>query len=209
MMNHAEIGTGHIVVGLLHEGDGVAGRALAALGADLDSAREALAKRLPSVPGPLRGHIPFTTRANRACEMAQREALNLGHTYIGTEHVLLGLVAEGDDAGVSVLTALGISPGDARAQVMELLDGYVRSEAAGSRPAAADGDLTSRAASLRRGIGAAPARGDDTEAWLRRRRDEYPGTHLEWFAIDRLLDDYRLHADLGAPLDREVPSDGS
>ena len=128
MMNHPQIGTGHILLGLLAEGDGVACRALTALGADLDSARAALEKSRPQRNGAVSGHLPFSPRGKKVCELAFREALALGRNYVGTEHVLLGLVREGEGTGASVLVALGISPEDARAKVLELLRGYEKAE---------------------------------------------------------------------------------
>ncbi len=123
MMNHPEVGTGHLVFGLIAEGEAVACQALTALGADTDSVRERVVKGQHPGGGAPRGHIPLSPRVKKANELALRESLKLGHRYVGTEHVLLGLIDEGEETGVSVLVALGISPADLRAKVMELL-GY-------------------------------------------------------------------------------------
>ena len=135
LLGHADIATGHLLLGLIAEGDGIAGRALKSLGVTLDSAREVLSLRMISdgaaAPG---GMLPFKPRAKKVLELSLREALQLGHNYIGTEHLLLGLIREGEQAGASVLEPVGVSPPDARAKVLELLRGC----AGQRRPAAVE-----------------------------------------------------------------------
>lgn len=138
-LNHAEIGTGHMLAGLMAEGGGVAYQALSALGLGAGSVPEALAKRQPAGGEQHPGRLPFSPRGKKVCELAFREALMLGCNYVGTEHVLLGLVREGEGTEANILVALGINPEDARAKVLELLRGYQKAEAA---TAAASGPLT-------------------------------------------------------------------
>lgn len=128
--NHDEVGTGHILLGLLEEGGGVAYLALTALGADPGSLRDALDKRLPRSSEPVTGHLPFSTRGKKVCELAAREAVQLGCSYVGTEHVLIGLIREGEGTGAHILVALGLHPGLVEAKVLELLGTFEKAEAA-------------------------------------------------------------------------------
>src|SRR6201999_1049485 len=114
MLNHNYIGTEHILLGLIHEGEGVAAKALESLGISLEAVRQ----QAPS------GHIPFTPRAKKVLELSLREALQLGHNYIGTEHILLGLIREGDGVAAQVLVKLGADLNRVRQQVIQLLHGY-------------------------------------------------------------------------------------
>jgi hypothetical protein len=126
LLNHDYIGTEHILLGLIHEGDGVAARTLTALDISLDAVRaqvEEIVGQGERQPG---GHIPFTPRAKKVLELSLREALALGHNYIGTEHILLGLIREGQGVAAEVLVKLGADHDRVRQQVIELLSGYVR-----------------------------------------------------------------------------------
>ena len=120
-LQHDHIGTEHLLLGLVAEGGGVAARALRDLGADTASMRA----RLRSEAGPggeePENHIPFTPQAKQALELSLRESVRLGHDYIGTEHLLLGLLEEGEGAAFQVLTAADIEPDAARVKVVELL----------------------------------------------------------------------------------------
>ena len=102
-LKHNYIGTEHLLLGLLREGEGVGGKALTSLGLDLDSARGEIERRIGTGAQDPHGHIPFTPRAKKVLELALRQALKLGHNYIGTEHVLLGLVAEGEGVAAQIL----------------------------------------------------------------------------------------------------------
>ncbi len=128
-LNHDYIGTEHLLLGLIHEGSGVAAKALKALGITEEAVRQRVEESAPrgQQAPPLR--IPFTPRAKKAFQLALREALQLGHIYIGTEHLLLGLLREGEGPGAQVLASLGVELDRVRQVVLELLHGY-RGEAA-------------------------------------------------------------------------------
>ena len=102
-MNHKYIGTEHLLLGLLAEGEGVAAKSLGSLGIDLNSTRETVIETVGVGQQAPTGHIPFTPRAKKVLELALREALQLGHNYIGTEHILLGLIREGEGVAAQVL----------------------------------------------------------------------------------------------------------
>jgi len=134
MLNHNYIGTEHILLGLIHEGEGVAAKALESLGISLDSVREQVQEIIGQGQQAPSGHIPFTPRAKKVLELSLREALQLGHNYIGTEHILLGLIREGEGVAAQVLVKLGADLNRVRQQVLQLLSGYQ-----GKEPAAAGG----------------------------------------------------------------------
>jgi ATP-dependent Clp protease ATP-binding subunit ClpC len=135
MLNHNYIGTEHILLGLIHEG-GVAARALESLGISLDAVRQQVEEIIGRGQQAPSGHIPFTPRAKKVLELSLREALQLGHGYIGTEHILLGLIREGDGVAAQVLVKLGADLNRVRQQVIQLLHGYQGQDlgSAGSRP---------------------------------------------------------------------------
>jgi ATP-dependent Clp protease ATP-binding subunit ClpC len=124
LLNHNYIGTEHILLGLIHEGEGVAAKALEALGINLEQVREQVQDILGQGQQSPSGHIPFTPRAKKVLELSLREALQLGHSYIGTEHLLLGLIREGEGVAAQVLTKLGADTNKVRQQVIQLLSGY-------------------------------------------------------------------------------------
>jgi ATP-dependent Clp protease ATP-binding subunit ClpC len=124
MLNHNYIGTEHLLLGLIREGEGVAAKALESLGISLDAVRQQVEAIIgPGLQAPS-GHIPFTPRAKKVLELAPREASALGHHYIGTEHILLGLIREGDGVAAQVLVTLGADLNRVRQQVIQLLHGY-------------------------------------------------------------------------------------
>ncbi len=125
-MNHDRIGTEHHLLGLIHEGEGVAAKALEAHGIGLEQARTEVEKLTPPTPAPYVGHIPYTIRSKKILELSLREALQLGHNYIGTEHILLGLIREGEGKGCQALVAMGCDLSDLRTTVIRLLGGYSR-----------------------------------------------------------------------------------
>ncbi len=124
MLEHNYIGTEHILLGLLHEGEGVAAQALEKLGVPLDDARARVEKIIGRGQSPPVSHIPFTPRAKRVLELSLRESQNLGHNYIGTEHILLGLVREGEGVAAKVLQIMGVELNGVRQAVVGLLSGY-------------------------------------------------------------------------------------
>ncbi|GAA3605577.1 ATP-dependent Clp protease ATP-binding subunit [Marihabitans asiaticum] len=124
LLNHNYIGTEHILLGLIHEGEGVASKALESLGISLEQVREQVQDIIgPGQQAPS-GHIPFTPRAKKVLELSLREALQLGHNYIGTEHILLGLIREGEGVAAQVLVKLGADLGRVRQTVIQLISGY-------------------------------------------------------------------------------------
>jgi ATP-dependent Clp protease ATP-binding subunit ClpC len=136
LLNHNYIGTEHILLGLIHEGEGVAAKALESLGISLEKVRQQVEEIIGAGQSPPSGHIPFTPRAKKVLELSLREALQLGHNYIGTEHILLGLIREGEGVAAQVLVKLGADLGRVRQQVIQLLSGYSSKEgvAAGAGP---------------------------------------------------------------------------
>ena len=123
-LNHNYIGTEHILLGLIQEGEGVAAKALESMGISLDAVRTEVKEIIGSGGNPPSGYIPFTPRAKKVLELALREALQLGHKYIGTEHILLGLIREGEGVAAQVLVKLGADLSRVRQQVIQLLSGY-------------------------------------------------------------------------------------
>src|SRR5947208_4088837 len=124
MLNHNYIGTEHILLGLIHEGEGVAAKALESLGISLEAVRQQVEEIIGQGQAAPTGHIPFTPRAKKVLELSLREALQLGHNYIGTEHILLGLIREGEGVAAQVLQKLGADLNRVRQQVIQLLSGY-------------------------------------------------------------------------------------
>ena len=131
LLNHNYIGTEHILLGLIHEGEGVAAKALESLGISLQAVRDQVEEIIGQGGSSPSGHIPFTPRAKKVLELSLREALQLGHNYIGTEHILLGLIREGEGVAAQVLTKLGADLSRVRQQVIQLLSGYSGSGADG------------------------------------------------------------------------------
>src|SRR6478609_6330485 len=124
MLNHNYIGTEHILLGLIHEGEGVAAKALESLNISLDAVRAQVQEIIGEGQQAPSGHIPFTPRAKKVLELSLREALQLGHNYIGTEHILLGLIREGEGVAAQVLQKLGADLNRVRQTVIQLLSGY-------------------------------------------------------------------------------------
>ncbi len=122
-LDHGYIGTEHLLLGLIHEGEGVAAKALTALGINLDAVRDGVKTVIGRGQHPPAGHIPFTPRAKKVLELSLRESTQLGHNYIGTEHILLGLVREGEGVAAQVLVNLGADLSRVRQQVIQLLHG--------------------------------------------------------------------------------------
>jgi len=124
LLNHNYIGTEHILLGLIHEGEGVAATSLESLGISLEAVRAQVEEIIGQGQSAPTGHIPFTPRAKKVLELSLREALQLGHNYIGTEHILLGLIREGEGVAAQVLVKLGADLSRVRQQVIQVQSGY-------------------------------------------------------------------------------------
>ncbi|MFZ2624187.1 MAG: ATP-dependent Clp protease ATP-binding subunit [Propionibacterium sp.] len=135
MLNHNYIGTEHILLGLIHEGEGVAAKALEQMGISLEAVREQVEEIIGHGQTPPTGHIPFTPRAKKVLELSLREALQMNHSYIGTEHILLGLIREGEGVAAQVLIKLGADLNRVRTTVLALVSGY--QDENGAQPATA------------------------------------------------------------------------
>ncbi len=130
MLNHNYIGTEHILLGLIHEGEGVAAKSLESMNISLEAVRHQVEEIIGQGQQAPSGHIPFTPRAKKVLELSLREALQLGHNYIGTEHILLGLIREGEGVAAQVLVKLGADLNRVRQTVIQLLSGYQGKESA-------------------------------------------------------------------------------
>jgi ATP-dependent Clp protease ATP-binding subunit ClpA len=124
LLNHDFIGTEHLLLGVIHEGEGVGYMALQQLGVSLEAVREKVEATVGRSTSATGGSPPFTPRAKKVLELSLREALQYGHDFIGTEHILLGLVKEGEGVGAQVLVDLGADLSRVRQQVIQLLSGY-------------------------------------------------------------------------------------
>ena len=147
MLNHNYICTEHILLGLIHEGEGVAAKALESLGISLEGVRQQVEEIIGQGQQAPSGHIPFTPRAKKVLELSLREALQLGHNYIGTEHILLGLIREGEGVAAQVLIKLGADLNRVRQQVLQLLSGYQGKEPAGATAGSSSGSEQSQSTS--------------------------------------------------------------
>ena len=163
-LNHNWIGTEHLLLALIREGHGVGAKALESMQISLDAARQQVESIIGRGQNPVGdGHIPFTPRAKKVLELSLREAQQLGHDYIGTEHILLGLIREGDGVAAQVLVNLGSDLNRARQQVIQLLHGYQGRQPALSTIGEELGDrlasMAARLAVIERRLGDAPAEG--------------------------------------------------
>ena len=130
-LKHNYIGTEHLLLGLISEGEGVAAKALETMGIKGEAVRASVIEIIGEGEKPVEGHIPFTPRAKRVFELSLREALQLGHNYIGTEHLLLGLLKEGEGVAAQVLTKQGADLSQVRQTVIQMLSGYQRGDEEG------------------------------------------------------------------------------
>jgi hypothetical protein len=144
-LNHGYIGTEHLLLGLIHEGEGVAARALESLGISLEAVRHQVEEVIGQGQHEPAQKIPFTPRAKKALELSRREALAMGHNYVGTEHILLGLLREGDGVAAQVLVGLGVDLNRVREQVIQVL----HSHQGGDEPASGRGGRRSGKAGRR------------------------------------------------------------
>jgi ATP-dependent Clp protease ATP-binding subunit ClpC len=124
LLNHNYIGTEHLLLGLIRERDGIAAKALESLGISLEAVRAEVEENVGTGDASPTGQIPFTPRAKKVLELSLREALQLGHNYIGTEHILLGLIREGEGVAAQVLVKLGADLSRVRRQIVQLLSGF-------------------------------------------------------------------------------------
>lgn len=122
-LQHNYIGTEHLLLGLIREGDGVAAKALASKGVELEDTRKQVEEMIGKGNAAPNGHIPFTPHAKQVLELSLREALQLGHSYIGTEHILLGLIREGEGVGTQVLIKMGVDLGELRTATIDMIRG--------------------------------------------------------------------------------------
>ncbi|PAT14432.1 NDP-hexose 4-ketoreductase [Corynebacterium sp. NML 120412] len=142
-LNHNYMGTEHILLGLIKEGEGVAAKALEQMGINLDDVRREVIEIIGHGSQPVSGHIPFTPRAKKVLELSLREGLQMGHKYIGTEFLLLGLIREGDGVAAQVLTKLGADLPTVRQTVIQLLSGYEGDNQNPEMPQAGPGPVAS------------------------------------------------------------------
>src|SRR6266581_2829545 len=133
-LQHDYIGTEHLLLGVIREGEGIAATVLNNLGLDLDRIRQEVENMVSASGGTMTiGEIPFTPRAKRVLELAVEEARSLGHNYVGTEHLLLGLIREGEGVAAKVLLELGVDRKRVREETLKLLGGTPSSSATGER----------------------------------------------------------------------------
>ncbi|MFZ8969265.1 MAG: ATP-dependent Clp protease ATP-binding subunit [Ilumatobacteraceae bacterium] len=177
LLNHSYIGTEHILLGLIHEGEGVAAKALESLSISLEAVRSQVEEIIGQGGSSPSGHIPFTPRAKKVLELSLREALQLGHNYIGTEHILLGLIREGEGVAAQVLVKLGADLSRVRQQVIQLLSGYQGGGSSGSAPRGESGGQAA-------GVGGSSKGDDDKNSQI---LDQF-GRNLTQMARDRELD---------------------
>jgi ATP-dependent Clp protease ATP-binding subunit ClpC len=178
LLNHSYIGTEHILLGLIHEGEGVAAKALESLGISLEAVRSQVEEIIGQGGSSPSGHIPFTPRAKKVLELSLREALQLGHNYIGTEHILLGLIREGEGVAAQVLVKLGADLSRVRQQVIQLLSGY-------QGPSGSTGGGRSEQTPAGAGVGA--SKGDDEKGGNSQILDQF-GRNLTQAAREGQLD---------------------
>ena len=195
-LDHNYIGTEHILLGLIHEGQGVAAKALESLGISLDAVRQQVEEIIGRGQQAPSGHIPFTPRAKKVLELSLREAQQLGHEYIGTEHILLGLIREGDGVAAQALVQLGANLNRVRQQVIQLISGQ---QPPGRRPPLEGAPETEvqarldvvevRLAALEHQVGTGPDTGDLDEQIAQVRREKESAVYAH---------DYERAAERGA-----------
>jgi ATP-dependent Clp protease ATP-binding subunit ClpC len=198
-LGHNYIGTEHLLLGLLAEEDGVAARVLESLGVQLEAVRSRVLEIIGRGTGSAHGHIPFTPRAKKVLELSLREAIQLGHNYIGTEHILLGLVREGEGIGAQVLAKQGVSLDRVRAEVIRELKEHPEAADVRSHGEVAQAPLEERE-------GESPAPTTTVEEDLRRRLSRalrrIDWAHQELAAIRHEIEDiqrWMSHESGGSP----------
>jgi ClpA/ClpB-like protein/UvrB/UvrC motif-containing protein len=197
MLNHAHIGTEHLLLGLVHEGQGVAARALESLNISLSALRREVEEIIGRGEQPPSGHIPFTPQAKQVLELSLRESNQLGHSYIGTEHILLGLLREGEGVAAQVLVKMGTDLNRVRQRVVELLhgrsgerpsEGRMRARSAGDILDLLDA-LDQRLGAIERWVGIRPDRRDLDEEIARVRGEKEAAIDAQDFETAAALRD--------------------
>ena len=198
LLNHNYIGTEHILLGLIREGEGVAAKALESLGISLEAVRQQVKEIIGRGQQAPSGHIPFTPRAKKVLELSLREALQLGHNYIGTEHILLGLIREGSGVAAQVLVKLGADLNRARQQVVQLLHGRAGEDLIGAGSPLPDDALTQvdsldrRLAAIERWVGLRPDLDDLDQEIARVRREKEAAIDRQNFEVSAALRDQEM-----------------
>ena len=194
-LDHNYIGTEHILLGLIREGEGVAAKALESLGISLEAVRQQVKEIIGRGQQAPSGHIPFTPRAKKVLELSLREAQELGHNYIGTEHILLGLIREGSGVAAQVLVKLGADLTRARQQVVQLLHNRTGEDLITARSPLPDdvlkrpGSLDRRLAVIERWVGLRPDLDDLDDEIARVRRDKEAAIDRQDFEVSAALRD--------------------
>jgi ATP-dependent Clp protease ATP-binding subunit ClpC len=195
MLNHNYIGTEHILLGLIREGEGVAAKALESLGISLEAVQQQVKEIIGRGQQAPSGHIPFTPRAKKVLELSLREADGLGHNYIGTEHILLGLIREGSGVAAQVLVKLGADLNRTRQQVVQLLHGHRGEDVTGAGPPLPDDalarvdSLDHRLATIERWVGLRPDLDDLDQEIARVRREKEAAIDAQDFEVAAALRD--------------------
>ena len=205
-LNHNHIGTEHILLGLIHEGEGVAAASLESLGISLEAVRQQIEGIIGQGRAAPTGHIPYTPRAKKVLELSLREALQLGHNHIGTEHILLGLIREGRGAAAQVLVRLGADLARVREQVIRMLEDAPGEAEPGTRRARKGSaarkqrgllsevlsrieSIDSRLAAVEQRVGAGPDMGDLDQEIAQARRGKKSAADAEDYEIATALRD--------------------
>ncbi len=187
VLNHNYVGTEHILLGLVHEGQGVGARALETLGISPEAVRQQVEEIVGQGERAPTGHIPFTPRAKKVLEFSLRESQQLGHDYIGTEHLLLGLIREGEGVAAQVLVRLGADLNRVRLQVIQLLQTHqgdepaFRGEAPGGPRRIRQTEFESRLSAIEQRVGTVPVTADLDEQIAQVRRDKAAATTAQDF----------------------------
>jgi ATP-dependent Clp protease ATP-binding subunit ClpA len=171
LLDHNYIGTEHLLLGLVREGEGVAAEALASFGISLEAVRQQVEEIIGRGQQPPSGHIPFTARAKQVLDLSAREADALGHSYVTTEHLLLGLLREGTGVGVQVLVRLGANLNAVQDQVLQLMHGQPGRHMAGEVPQLGTGERSRLTDEALAGIEALGGRLAAIERWVGMRPD--------------------------------------
>ena len=199
-LDHNYIGTEHILLGLIRERDGVAARALEPLGISLDAVRQQIEEMIGRGQQAPSGHIPFTPRAKKVLELSLRESLQLGANYIGTEHILLALVREGDGVAAQALMVLGADLNRVRQQVIRLLHGQQAKGPVAARSAAGEqtvppgirtllDEAEARLAAVEQRVGSGPDTSDLDEQIDRTRLERHSAASVQRYEEAALLRD--------------------